>query len=129
MEQKRDFQRQWFAYRRLRGIELLGGQCIQCESTDNLEFDHTDPDSKDLKLRGDHRPGFPWSWSWSRIEEELEKCQLLCGDCHKIKTLEMFPERQHGTVTMYDNSGCRCDLCKEASRKQKAAWRLKSDRN
>jgi 5-methylcytosine-specific restriction endonuclease McrA len=31
--------------RRARLIELLGGQCVRCGSTDELEFDHIDPET------------------------------------------------------------------------------------
>lgn len=90
-EQKRAYQRQWLANRRLQGLALLGNRCYSCGCTQDLEFDHIDPATKDPKIKGDTRQGFPWSWSWNRIEIELSKCQLLCEDCHKQKTRVDIP--------------------------------------
>lgn len=77
-EEKRKYQREWYAARRIRGIEYLGGMCYVCGSGEDLEVDHKDPTTK-----FGHRM---WSWSWKRILEELDKCQLLCDSCHKDKT-------------------------------------------
>lgn len=85
---KREYQRQWVAERRLKGLNLLGGKCVQCGSSEKLEVDHKDPSSKIS-----HRI---WSWSWQRIEDELSKCQLLCRACHIRKT---EPEHPKGEKT------------------------------
>jgi hypothetical protein len=91
-EQKREYDRQWMAKRRERGINLLGGRCVRCDSVDRLEFDHVDPLTKHPLLRKNHQSTF-WSWAWSRIEEELAKCQLLCHDCHAEKTGGEYPKK------------------------------------
>lgn len=67
--------------RRKRAIELLGGKCSDCGSMKRLEFDHVDPDTKSFPVA----KAFA-GWAWSRIKEELDKCQLLCYNCHKVKT-------------------------------------------
>jgi 5-methylcytosine-specific restriction endonuclease McrA len=77
-EEQLAYQRQWLANRRAKGIELLGGACARCQSTEGLEFDHVDPSTK-------WKHNF-WSYSWAKILKELDKCQLLCEDCHKEKT-------------------------------------------
>jgi hypothetical protein len=43
---------------------------------------------------------------------ELAKCQLLCKQCHIIKTTEERGQlyMTHGTIRRY-NAGCRCDEC------------------
>jgi hypothetical protein len=54
----------------------LGGKCIWCGTTENLEFDHIDPAQKQFTISA-----FPYSaelW-W----KEVEKCRLLCKSCHK----------------------------------------------
>lgn len=60
--------------------DLLGGKC-RCGSVKDLQFDHVDPAIKSFtictKLAG---------VSLVRLEQELAKCQLLCFDCHKLKT-------------------------------------------
>ena len=81
----RNYQNAWMKRRRLRAIALLGGRCAECGSTDDLQVDHVDPESKDPLLRALKTASF-WSWAWHRIEKELAKCQVLCRPCHKAKT-------------------------------------------
>src|ERR1700737_409283 len=94
--------------RRADYIGKMGGKCSSCGSTEQLEIDHIDPETKT-----DHRI---WSWSHPRIEKELEKCQLLCRSCHVEKTARENAERNireivHGTYYAYKHRGCRCSDC------------------
>lgn len=60
-------------------IEHLGGKCSICgydKSVWALEFHHTDPSIKDFSW-GDKRTG------WDNLVKELEKCVLICSNCHK----------------------------------------------
>ena len=63
-----------------RAIEYKGGKCgicgyDKCESA--LEFHHVDPSSKLFGIgSGDTR-------SWEIVKAELDKCVLLCSNCHK----------------------------------------------
>lgn len=54
------------------------GPCQHCGSSERLEVDHIERESKTH-----HRI---WSWSLARREVELAKCQVLCHICHKMKT-------------------------------------------
>ena len=66
---------------KMRGVEKLGGKCFCCgydKSAWALEFHHKDPSIKDFHW-GDKRT------SWSTLEKELDKCILLCSNCHKEK--------------------------------------------
>jgi hypothetical protein len=40
-----------------------------------LTFHHRDPSEKDFAISGT-------SWAWDRIKKELDKCDLLCMNCH-----------------------------------------------
>jgi 5-methylcytosine-specific restriction endonuclease McrA len=92
----RNYQNAWMKRRRLRAIALLGGHCAECGSTENLQVDHVDPESKDPLLRALKTASF-WSWAWHRIEAELAKCQVLCLPCHKVKTAgEAVRGERHG---------------------------------
>jgi len=60
--------------------EYKGGKCIICgynKSSRALVFHHLNPEDKDFGLssRGLTR-------SWERIQKELDKCVLLCANCH-----------------------------------------------
>lgn len=107
------------AERRAKAIEQLGGKCVRCGSTENLEFDHIEAGSYERRP-GSGRHAMMWSFSEKRLQEELRKCQLLCHDCHKLKTRENneYPVAwnridDHGTEAMY-LKGCRCVPCKDA---------------
>ncbi|HEY5352116.1 MAG TPA: hypothetical protein VIK57_06645 [Streptosporangiaceae bacterium] len=103
-------------YRRERLIELLGGECVRCGATDDLEFDHIDPRTKVFAVGSD------MSWAWSQLVKEALKTQLLCRPCHVAKGKEDRPEPAHGYYR-YWYYGCRCAECKadnaEKSRRQR----------
>ena len=61
-------------------IEYLGGKCVVCGATERLEFDHIKREGKKYSIGGKVTNNL------NNLKEELNKCQLLCYDCHKIKT-------------------------------------------
>ncbi len=69
--------------------EKLRRGCVCCgynESPYALDFDHLDPATKiDGVARMSTR-------NIQKIKQEMEKCQVLCANCHRIKThdLETF---------------------------------------
>ena len=113
--------------RRAIAIETLGGECVVCGRTDDLQFDHIDPADKSFDL------GKLWSVSEVRFFAELAKCQLLCGPHHRDKTrVDLNRMRgfritlEHGTLSM--RRYCACDECKRAARDYGRAWRAKNGR-
>ena len=69
--------REGYHKRRKLLIEMMGGKCVDCGTTKNLQFDHIDPSKKS------HSISCVLS---ERTLKELEKCELRCGDCHLEKT-------------------------------------------
>ena len=63
---------------------ILGGKCVVCGATENLEFDHIDPKTKLFNITVYVTGGK----SKDVFMEELNKCQLLCVECHKNKTFK-----------------------------------------
>lgn len=62
-------------------IKHKGSKCCICgynKYNGALEFHHLDENLKSfsLGLRGHSR-------SWERVKEELNKCVILCSNCHK----------------------------------------------
>lgn len=68
--------------KRLKAIALLGGKCTHCGFdlySGALDFHHVDASTKDVAFSS-------WrNWSWKRIAVELEKCILLCKNCHAME--------------------------------------------
>ena len=68
------------ALRKKECIEILGGKCVGCGTTENLQFDHISPSEKSFSI------GARLGLSMKKLHEELKKCQLLCVECHLNKT-------------------------------------------
>jgi len=60
---------------------LSNHPCEDCGEDDPivLEFDHLDRDSKSFNISDICKNGY----SIKRIEEEIEKCRVLCANCHR----------------------------------------------
>ena len=101
-----------------RCLDYLGNKCARCGVTENLQFDHIDPETKSFEISQSFDKG------WNKLVEELKKCQLLCKPCHREKTTNEQTGRipwnadettynpVHGTAKMYDKKKCRCVKCK-----------------
>lgn len=62
-------------------IEYKGGACVDCGYCANpsaLEFHHADPSEKEFALGGS---GI--TRSFDKMKVELDKCLLLCANCHR----------------------------------------------
>lgn len=60
-------------------VDYLGGSCQQCgysKSLAALTFHHRNPEIKSFTISGNH------TRSWSVLKQELDKCDLLCFNCH-----------------------------------------------
>lgn len=88
---RREYARQWVAQRRAEWFE--GKSCVLCGSTDDLQLDHVDANTK-----VSHKI---WSWSRERREAELAKCRVLCRPCHDVKSAgERAVGEAHGSVKL-----------------------------
>ena len=62
-------------------VEYKGGSCEICgynKYIGALEFHHKDPTQKDFSIS---RKGH--TIAWSKVKKEIDKCQLLCANCHR----------------------------------------------
>lgn len=60
-------------------VEYLSGKCMICgynKCLAALHFHHRDPKIKDFEIGAAH------CRAWDKIKEELDKCDLLCANCH-----------------------------------------------
>lgn len=65
---------------KIKSVKYKGGKCLSCgysKYLGALEFHHLNPLEKEFALSKTR------SQSWSRIKPELDKCILLCSNCHK----------------------------------------------
>lgn len=65
---------------KLKAIEYLGNRCNICLNKFNIvayDFHHTE-NNKEKAI------GNMLLNKWENIQKELEKCQLLCANCHRI---------------------------------------------
>ena len=67
--------------RRTWAVTLLGGKCVDCGTTEELQFDHDDPASKKFTI-SDRLNTAPLGV----LKEELNKCLLRCRSCHLAKS-------------------------------------------
>ncbi len=66
---------------RMQALAYMGGRCSRCgynRCPEALEFHHRDASAKEfgISARGHTR-------SWERVRAELEKCVLVCANCHR----------------------------------------------
>ena len=78
-----------------KGIEYKGGKCERCgynKCNRALEFHHMIPNEKDFNISR-------YSvLSWNKIKDELDKCILICSNCHRelhdeeyVNNRDVFP--------------------------------------
>lgn len=64
-----------------RAVQYKGGKCQMCgydRCMRALEFHHRDPSQKDFSIGANGTPR-----KWSVLKKELDKCTLLCANCHR----------------------------------------------
>lgn len=111
--------------RRNKLIESRGSVCAKCNAKDvPFEIDHVDQYEKGFDIGS-----AICSWSEKRVQAEFEKCQILCGPCHHVKTRKDLADRfgqrehwEHGTLGGYRH--CKCVDCKAAKSKYSRERRI-----
>jgi 5-methylcytosine-specific restriction endonuclease McrA len=83
----------------LQSLTYKGGRCQRCSydrCTEALEFHHLTSTKKDFGIssKGCTR-------SWEKIQAELDKCVLLCTNCHREVHSSLQPPRE----TVVETSG------------------------
>ena len=73
-----------------KAIELKGSMCKHC----GLEYDYTNAAVFDLHHLNpnekEYKPSSLFRMSWEVIEKELNKCILLCSNCHRLEHQPSF---------------------------------------
>jgi len=101
--------------RRAEAMLRIGGKCVDCGTTENLEFDHVDPTTKEFEISK------IWSYSKTKLEYELEKCVLRCSFHHSQKSaIEQSVEHGKGNT---GKKNCRCELCRPLKNAYMREWK------
>ena len=65
-------------------VEYKGSECADCglitEHVGVYDFHHLDPGQKDFAIA---KKGY--TRSWEKTKQELDKCVMLCANCHRIR--------------------------------------------
>lgn len=67
---------------------LSSHPCVDCKN-DNiivLEFDHRDQEKKHKAISEMVASGY----AWIKIKQEIDKCDVRCANCHRIKTAKQL---------------------------------------
>jgi len=91
-------------------IEQFGGKCQMCgydKCINALCFHHLDKTEKEFK------PSYIiMRWSWEKVKLELDKCILVCSNCHaEIHFLDKNVDVKH-LVRPWIDVECKC--CKKS---------------
>lgn len=69
----------WRQRTKNKAIEYKGGKCLVCgynKCSGALDFHHVDPKEKDFSISKVTK-------GWDKVKDELDKCVLLCSNCHR----------------------------------------------
>ena len=64
-----------------KAIDMLGGMCARCQGKFPLccyDFHHKEGEDKNDLV------GYLLNKPWSLVEAEIQKCEVLCANCHRI---------------------------------------------
>lgn len=90
----REYQARRTARLKAEWFSSVGGRCVRCGATEDLQADHIDRSTKHERLR--KGGAVLWYLPKAIREEELTKCQPLCRSCHHKKTAEENRSGKYG---------------------------------
>lgn len=119
----REYLKKRYRARMTAAHKQLGGKCVRCGTTDDLEIDHVDPATKNYAV-GD----VIMRISSEKLAVELALCQLLCAPCHAKKSCmdqgKTYAIGTHGTLSAYRYCPTpKCEACKAAKRRWTQGYR------
>lgn len=78
------YSRRYMENLKLKAIAYKGDCCSKCgykKCWQSLRFHHIDPSKKEFAIF-ESRPGYKKVRSWVKLKQEIDKCILLCANCH-----------------------------------------------
>lgn len=112
-----------------KAIAYKGGKCERCgysKSIRSLVFHHVNPEEKDFGI------GSSYSTKWNIVKNELDKCIMLCANCHgevhdeidKVNNKLSYDRMRRVVPKKLDNTGSvikSCFNCKKEIKVFKSA--------
>jgi hypothetical protein len=95
--------------KKIRAINLLGGQCDSCKTKDIfvLQFHHINTKNKKDTISNLIHKNLPWN----TIKQEVLKCKLLCENCH-TKLHHPSPKNiKNKIILLKFNGSTKCKSC------------------
>lgn len=96
--------------KKIKAVNHLGGKCYKCgeKNVFKLTFHHRDPNEKEFSYNNLK------TLRWSIIKNELDKCDLLCQNCHReLHYNENLNDdkRRDDKLIYLEYSGGKCIKC------------------
>lgn len=79
---KTDYQKSRTHANKMKAVEMFGNRCRDCNQSFPAyvyDFHHIFPHEKEIS------PNKLMSRTWDRVLVELNKCVMLCANCHRIR--------------------------------------------
>ena len=81
-------------------VQYKGGKCCICgydKCMTSLHFHHRDPNEKDFGVTGK-------TVSYERLMKEVDKCELVCSNCHRIRSFKrQFGEEAYNRTLLRES--------------------------
>lgn len=96
----------YYYAKKLKSINHLGGKCVNCGETEQfkLTFHHMIPNEKEYKVSD------LFCKSWDVVKKEIEKCELLCFNCHMEKHYGQ-KDRKNKKILLDFKGQLSCEIC------------------
>jgi predicted transcriptional regulator len=81
---------------KINSVNYKGGKCCICgynKYVGSMDFHHIDPSKKDFSISQLR------TYSWEKIKLELDKCMLVCKNCHGEIHSRVVAEMGHDPIT------------------------------
>ncbi len=115
MSRKSENVKKWRRRTKVRVIESMGGKCVCCgykKCADAMHLHHLNPEEKETGVSYWYRNPH----SWHKIVAELQKCILVCSNCHSeihagVTKVPEKPTRFNEEYNEYRVESKECERC------------------
>ena len=116
----------WHRRTKIKLIQYKGGRCEQCgyckPCPSAFHFHHKDPKEKDFTVADK-------TCSFERLKREVDKCALLCSNCHAEKHEEEYAEIRKTETLKFSlrKQSAKCEHCDSEFKRKRRTQKYCSD--